>query len=192
MLVAPLLGMPLPLLPLQILWLNLATDGLPAIALAVEAPEPDVMRRPPTALSESLFGADRGRAVLLRGAVLAVLTLVPAYLLWRSGDAAWQTVLFTSVAFAELAGGFAMRSETRPLHRLGLLGNRALVAAVAVTVALQVALVTVGPVRELLGLRTLTLRHWAVVLAVALAYLAAVELDKAVRRRVRLSAPVGV
>ncbi len=183
MLLAPLLGMPVPLLPLQILWLNLATDGLPAMALAVEQGEPDVMHRPPTPLGESLFGTDRGRRILLRGAVLTVLTLVPALLLWRSGDGAWQTVLFTSIAFAELAGGFSMRSETRSLRRLGLLGNRALAGAVALTVALQVLLVTVAPVRELLGLVALSSGHWVLVVGIALAYVAAVELDKLVRHR---------
>lgn len=184
MLLAPAIGMPLPLLPLQILWLNLATDGLPAMALAVEQEEPGVMLRPPTPLRESLFGADRGRRILVRGAVLTVLTLVPAYLLWRSGDPAWQTVLFTSIAFAELAGGFAMRSETRPLWRLGVLTNRALVGAVALTVSLQVLVVTVPPVRDVLGLRSLSASHWLLAVAVALAYLVAVEVDKAVQRPV--------
>lgn len=182
MLLGPLLGMPLPLLPLQILWLNLATDGLPALALAVEDAEPDVMRRPPTALDESLLGADRGRSVLLRGGVLTLLTLVPALLLWRADDAAWQTVLFTSLAFAELAGCFAMRSEARSLRRLGLLGNRALVGAAALTVALQVLLVVVEPVRDLLGLTALAPRHWLLAVGTALVYLTAVEIDKAVHR----------
>lgn len=62
------------------------------------------MQRPPTPLGESLFGADRGRRIVLRGLVLTVLTLVPAFLLWRSGDPVWQTVLLTSIAFAKLAG----------------------------------------------------------------------------------------
>ena len=133
--------MPLPLLPLQILWINLVTDGLPALALAVEPPEPGVMRRPPTPLGESLLGADRGRRILLRGAALTVLVLVPAYLLWSSGDDAWQTVLFISIAFAELAGGFAMRSEVMSLRHLGVFTNRALVGAVGLTAALQVLLI---------------------------------------------------
>ena len=67
MVLGPLAGMPIPLLPLQILWLNLVTDGLPAMALAVEPPEPGVMQRPPTPLGESLLGSDRGRRILMRG-----------------------------------------------------------------------------------------------------------------------------
>ena len=74
MVLGPLAGMPIPLQPLQILWLNLVTDGLPAMAMAVEPPEPAVMRRPPTPLGESLLGGDRGRRILLRGAALTVLT----------------------------------------------------------------------------------------------------------------------
>jgi Ca2+-transporting ATPase len=183
MVIAPLAGMPIPLVPLQILWLNLVTDGLPAMALAVEPPEPGVMRRPPTPLGESLLGADRGLRILGRGAALTVLTLLPAYLLWNAGDDAWQTVLFTSIAFAELAGGFAMRSERVSLRRLGLFTNRALVGAVALTVALQVLLVAIPFVRDVMDLEPLDVTHWLLIIAIALAYLAAVETDKALHRR---------
>ena len=141
------------------------------------------MRRPPTPLGGSLLGTDRGRRILTRGAALAVLTLVPAYLLWDAGDDAWQTVLFTSIAFAELAGGFAMRSERVSLRDLGILTNRALVGAVALTAALQVLLVAVPFPRNLFGLQSLTAAQWLLVIAVALTYLVVVELDKALHRR---------
>ncbi|MGZ5356108.1 MAG: cation-translocating P-type ATPase [Solirubrobacterales bacterium] len=182
MVLGPLAGTPIPLLPLQILWLNLVTDGLPAMAFAVEPAEPDVMKRPPTPRGESLLGADRGRRLAARGAALTLLVGLPAYLLWNAGDDAWQTVLFTSIAFAELAGSFAMRSERFSLVRLGVLGNRALVAAVAVTVALQVLLVALPVVRDVMGLEPLEAGHWLLVTGIALAYLAAVEADKAFAR----------
>ena len=182
MVLGPLLGTPIPLLPLQILWLNLVTDGLPAMAMAVEPPEPGVMKRPPTPLGESLLGSDRGLRILMRGAALTLLVGVPAYLLWDSGDAAWQTVLFTSIAFAELAGTFAMRSERVSLLRLGPFGNRALVGAVALTIALQVALVLLPFARDVLGLTPLDASHWLLVLGIAFAYLVVVEVDKAVHR----------
>jgi Ca2+-transporting ATPase len=186
MVLGPLAGTPIPLLPLQILWLNLVTDGLPAMAMAVEPPEPGVMRRPPTPLGESLLGADRGLRILMRGAALTLLVGVPAYLLWESGDDAWQTVLFTSIAFAELAGSFAMRSERVSLWRLGPFGNRQLVAAVALTVALQVLLVVVPFARDILGLEPLGTEHWLLAVGIALGYLVVVEIDKAIhaaRRR---------
>jgi P-type Ca2+ transporter type 2C len=185
MVLAPIIGMPTALLPLQLLWLNLVTDGLPAMALAVEPPEPGVMRRPPTPRGESLLGADGGRRILVRGAVLTALTFVPAYILWQVDEAAWQTLLFTSIAFAELAGGFAMRSERTSLRRLGLLTNRPLVAAVALTVALQVLLVVTPWARDVFGLRSLEPAHWLLAVGIALTYLGAVELEKWFSRRSR-------
>jgi Ca2+-transporting ATPase len=182
MVLGPLLGTPIPLLPLQILWLNLVTDGLPAMAMAVEPPEPGVMQRPPTPLGESLLGADHGKRIVVRGAALTVLVGLPAYLLYRDGDDAWQTLLFTSIAFAELAGTFAMRSERVSLWRLGPLTNRPLVGAVALTVALQVMLVAVPFTRDLLDLQPLTAAQWLLTAAIALAYLGFVEIDKAVHR----------
>jgi Ca2+-transporting ATPase len=178
MVVAPLAGMPLPLLPLQILWLNLVTDGLPAMAFAVEPAEPGVMRRQPTPLGESLLGSDRGRRIVTRGLLLLVLTFVPVYLLWSGGDDAWQTVLFTAIAFAELAGGFAMRSERVSVFTLGFFTNRALVGAVALTVVLQVLLVVVPWTRDILDLHPLEAWHWALVVGIALTYFAAIELEK--------------
>ena len=183
MVLAPIVGMPTALLPLQLLWLNLVTDGLPAMALAVEPPEPGVMRRPPTPRGESLLGADRGRRILVRGTVLTLLTFVPAYILWQTDEAAWQTLLFTSIAFAELAGGFAMRSERTSLRRLGPFTNRPLVAAVALTIALQVLLVVTPLARDVLGLAPLEPSHWVLVVGIALAYLGAVELEKWISRR---------
>jgi Ca2+-transporting ATPase len=183
MVLAPLAGMPIPLLPLQILWLNLVTDGLPAMAMATEPPEPDVMRRRPTPLAESLFGSDRGRALVRRGVALLILTLVPTWLLWDAGDAAWQSVLFTAIALAELAGTLAMRSERVAFWRLGPLGNRPLLGAVAGTVALQVAVVVIAPVRDVLDLQPMGAEHWLLAVGIALAYFAVVELDKAMRHR---------
>jgi P-type Ca2+ transporter type 2C len=183
MVLAPLLGMPIPLVPLQILWLNLVTDGLPAMAMAVEPAEPGIMRRPPTPLGESLLGSDHGRRIARRGAALTVLMLVPTFLLWDAGDDAWQTVLFTSIAFAELAGTFGMRSERVSLRRLGPFTNRALVGAVALTVALQILLVAIPLARDLLHLQPLGADHWLLVTGLALAYLAVVEADKALHRR---------
>jgi P-type Ca2+ transporter type 2C len=155
------------------------------MALAVEPPEPGIMHRPPTPRGESLLGADRGRRILVRGAVLTVLTFVPAYILWQADDTAWQTLLFTSIAFAELAGGFAMRSERTSLRRLGPLTNRPLVGAVALTIALQVLLVVTPFARDVLGLTPLEPTHWVLAVGIALTYLGAVELEKSIGRRPR-------
>jgi Ca2+-transporting ATPase len=107
-----------------------------------------------------------------------LLTLVPAYLLWQADDEAWQTVLFTAIAFAELAGGFAMRSERVSLRRLGPFGNRALLGAVALTVALQVVLVVLPFLRDVFDLEVLAAGHWLVVIGTAIVYAATVEGEK--------------
>ena len=123
------------------------------------------------------------------GAALLVLVLIPTYVLWSVDDDAWQTILFTTIAFAELAAGFAMRSERMPLWRLGLFTNRMLVGAVAVTIVLQVLLVSVPALREIFSLEPLEAWHWLLVVGVALAYYGFVEAEKArFRRRARKAA----
>jgi Ca2+-transporting ATPase len=143
------------------------------------------MKRPPTPLGESLLGSDRGLRIVMRGAALTLLVGIPAYLLWDAGDDDWQTVLFTSIAFAELAGTFAMRSERVSLWRLGLFTNPPLIVAVAGTVALQVLVIAVPFARDVLGLEPLAAEHWLLTAAIAIAYLVVVETDKAVHRRLR-------
>jgi Ca2+-transporting ATPase len=92
-------------------------------------------------------------------------------------------VLFTSIAFAELAGSFAMRSERVSLWRLGPFTNRTLVGAVALTVVLQILIVVVPVARDIFGLERLAAEHWLLVTAIAIGYLAVVEIDKAIHRR---------
>src|SRR5579864_2957279 len=86
MLGAPLLGMPLPLLPLQILWMNLVTDGLPALALGVEPPEYDAMRRPPYPPNETIFARGMGRHVIWAGLLMGLLSIGTGYWYWRAHD----------------------------------------------------------------------------------------------------------
>lgn len=187
MVLAPLAGMPIPLLPLQILWLNLVTDGLPAVALAVEPPEPGVMRRPPTPLGESLLGSDRGRRIVMRGFADGPDARPRLPGVGRRRGRIADRPLHVD-RFAELAGGFAMRSERVSLRRLGVFSNLALVGAVALTVALQVVLVAVPFPRDLLGLQPLTAAQWLLVVGIALTYLVVVEFDKALHSRATRSA----
>jgi len=143
MMLCPLLGMPLPLLPLQILWINLLTDGLPALALGVEPAEGDAMRRPPRPPSEAVLTRNSWAYVLGVGAVLSVLCLGVALSLYRAEDASWRTALFTTLTFAQMAHVLAIRSRRETLLRRGLLTNRPLLLAVAGTVILQLAVVYV-------------------------------------------------
>ncbi len=184
MLLAPLAGMPLPLLPLQLLWLNLVTDGLPALALAVEPAESAVMRRPPHPPSESIFARGLGWHVLWVGLLMAALSLGAGFFYWRNNDPNWQTMVFTIVTFAQMAHVMAIRSERESLFRMGIASNRAMLGAVALTCSLQVALIYVPVLQDFFHTRTLPATDFALAVALSLVIFAAVEFEKwRVRRR---------
>jgi Ca2+-transporting ATPase len=178
MLIAPLVGMPLPLLPLQILWLNLVTDGLPALALGVEPAEQDVMKRPPHPPGENIFARGLGRHALWVGLLMAALCLGAGFWYWRAGDPAWQTILFTALTFCQMAHVMAIRSEKFSLFQIGLLSNRPLVGAVSLTVILQLALIYVPWLREFFNTVALPFPELALTVGLGFVVFAAVELEK--------------
>jgi Ca2+-transporting ATPase len=141
MLLAPLAGMPLPLLPLQILWVNLVTDGLPALAMSAEPAERDSMWRPPHPPNEHIFARGLGRHILWVGLLMGLVVLGVGYGYWRAGQPQWQTMMFLTITLAQMAHVLAIRSERQSLFRLGLWSNRPLLGAVILTFALQMALV---------------------------------------------------
>ncbi len=135
---APLMGLPLPLQPTQILWLNLLTDSLPGLALAVEPAEPDVMARPPIEPGEGIFARGRGWEVVWLGCFIGAVALLLQVYLLRAGTH-WQTILFTFFVVSRLAVATAHRSSRASILSLGLFSNRPLVGAVAVVVCAQLA-----------------------------------------------------
>ena len=138
---APVLGMPLPLLPLQILWINLLADGLLALALSVEPGERKIMQRRPYKPNESIFGRGVGRDIVWVGLLLGLVLLAVAYGYWSNGRASWQTMVFTTLAFSRIGLAQTMRSERDSLFSIGLLGNKPLLVAVFLTFSLQLAVV---------------------------------------------------
>src|SRR5262249_29719310 len=132
MLLAPLAGMPLPLLPLQILWINLVTDGLPGLALAVEPAERDVMKRRPYKIHESVFAEGVASQIIWVGLLIGLVSLAMGYWYWNAGRAEWQTVVFTTLTVSQMANVLALRSK-ESLFRVGPLSNKALVLVVVVT-----------------------------------------------------------
>ena len=178
MLVTPLLGMPLALIPLQILWINLVTDGLPALALGVEPPEPDIMRRPPRRPDESIFARGLGRHVVWVGVLMGCLSIAVGYWYWQANKTSWQTMLFTTLTLSQMAHVLAIRSEHISLFRAGLLSNKPLLAAVYSTVLLQFALIYLPAMQKIFHTVALRAIDLAVTLAVATALFGAVELEK--------------
>ncbi|HYL73008.1 MAG TPA: cation-translocating P-type ATPase [Bryobacteraceae bacterium] len=178
MLIAPLLGMPLPLLPLQILWMNLVTDGLPALALGVEPAETEVMQRPPYPPDESIFARGMGRHVIWVGLLMGFLSLGAGYWYWRAGDSNWQTVLFTILTLSQMAHVMAIRSERRSLFQIGLMSNKPLLGAVSLTILLQLALLYVPLLQAVFKTRALEFQDLALTLAISSIIFVAVELEK--------------
>jgi Ca2+-transporting ATPase len=182
---APFLGLPVPLLPVQILWINLVTDGLPGLALAVEPAERDVMRRPPRPVTEGIFARGLGVHVLWVGLLMAALALAVQAWFVDAGatQARWQTLVFTTLCFVQLGHVLAVRSESESLFTQGLLSNRALLGAVAIAVALQLAIIYLPAFNRLFRTEPLPLHELGLTLAAAALVFAAVEIEKSVRRR---------
>ena len=149
MLVAFLVGMPLPLLPLQILWINLMTDGLPALALGVEPAEKQIMHRPPYSPTENIFSRGLGKRIIWIGTLMGTVSLGTGYWYWQQGNANWQTVLFTILTLSQLGNALALRSESHSLWQVGWLSNPFLLAAVILTLGLQLAVIYVPFLQQL-------------------------------------------
>ena len=185
MLFGPLLGMPLPLLPLQILWMNLVTDGLPALALGVEPPEKNVMHRPPYSSSESIFGRGMVPFIVAIGVVMSLISIGIGLGAFRAGDAAWQTLLFTTLIFAQLALALEVRSEEDSIFKIGLFSNPSMVWAILSTVVLQLLVIYVPFFQAIFGTSPLNFQQLLVALLASLAVIVVVEIWKWVLRRRR-------
>ena len=182
MLVAPFLGMPLALLPLQILWMNLVTDGLPGLALGFEPPEAKVMQRPPDPPAESIFARGLGTHILWAGPLMGLIALVAGWAYWQAGDEAWQTMLFTVLTISQMFHVMAIRFERESLFRAGLLSNRLLLGAVLLTILLQFALIYAPFLQDVFGLVALDLSHVVIAFVVSSAIFWVIEGQKWVSR----------
>jgi Ca2+-transporting ATPase len=194
--VAGLAGLPLPLLPLQILWLNLVTDVFPALALAVEPPEPDVMKRPPrdprrAILSGRFLGLVGGYGAMLTGATLGAFLWAIASGEGAGEEARATTVAFMALAMTQLLHVFNARARGPVLGPRTLFANRWIWGAVALTVALQLLAVYLDPLASVLGTVPLGPGEWGVVLAAAALPLAAGQGWKALSARSGVSPPRG-
>ncbi|MDR7570867.1 MAG: cation-translocating P-type ATPase, partial [Armatimonadota bacterium] len=187
MLAAGIAGLPFPLYPLQILWINLITDGLPALALALEPPEEDVMDRPPRRRDEPVLDRASGWAVIWVGLLTGLLTLGIGTGYLRAADPRWQTVVFVGLAFAQFGGVYALRTH-RSAWRTAL-QNRALAGAVALGIVLQLGVVYLPPLQGVFRTLPLDPAALGVTFLLGMVALGAVELEKAVRRVRRPTAP---
>ena len=183
MLLAPFLGMPLALLPLQILWINLVTDGLPGLALGVEKAERNTMARPPYPPNENIFARGIGRDILFIGFLMGILSLGVGYWYWRMDQPTWQTMVFTTLVFSEMGYVLVIRSNRDSLFSIGIFSNRALIGAVILTVLLQVAVVYVPFLQTTFKTMALPLRDLGIAALLSTSLFFVVELQKWLIRR---------
>ncbi len=187
MLLGPFLGMPLPLLSVQILWMNLVTDSLPALALGVEPAEKDVMRRPPRAPGAPLIDRGMGAQIVWVGLIMAAVSLLAGFYHWdRGAPESWhtaQTMIFTVMVLSQMGIALAVRSDTESLWARGLWTNVPLCLAVGVTVLLQVAAVYAPVLRQFFRTVPLSGAELLFSFAVASVPMALLEFEKWVRRR---------
>lgn len=184
MVLAPVLGMPLPLLPIQILWINLMSDGLPALALSVEPAEEDTMQRPPHAADEPIFSRSMSWDIIWIGLLTGLISLGVGYSLWSiSPTTHWQTVLFTTLTFSETIIALAVRSERRSLFQIGLFSNRPLFGAVILTLGLHLAILYIPFLQTLFQTNALTLGELALSLGLSTIVFGAIEGQKWLRWR---------
>jgi len=179
---APFLGLPIPLLPIHILWINLVTDGLPALALSMEPEEGDVMRRPPRKPQESLFAGGLGIHAIWVGLLMGGVTLSLQAWAIHVGDAHWQTMVFTVLCLTQLGHVLAIRSEKESLFTQGIFTNKALLATVIGTVILQLATIYIPLLNPIFKTQPLSAGELALVLVLSSIVFFAVEIEKFLRR----------
>ncbi len=175
---APFLGLPIPLLPIHILWINLVTDGLPALALTTEPAEKNIMKRPPRPTKESLFSHGMWQHMIWVGLLMAALTLLCQAWAYHSGSSHWQTMAFTVLTLSQLAHVMAIRSERASLLSLGILSNRYLALAVCATFMLQMATIYVPAFNTVFKTQPLSLNELMICIGLSSIILIAVEFEK--------------
>ncbi|HEX9021352.1 MAG TPA: cation-translocating P-type ATPase [Nitrospirota bacterium] len=179
---APFLGLPVPLAPIQILWINLLTDGLPALALSVEPEEGNVMQRPPRPPDESVFAHGLGVHAIWVGLLMAAVTLSLQAWSIRAGDAHWQTMVFTVLCFLQLGHVLAIRSERQSLFAQGVSSNKLLLASVVITLCLQFLTVYVPALNPVFRTQPLSVAELLTVLVLSTVVFIGVEIEKRIKR----------
>ena len=175
---APFLGLPIPLLPIHILWINLVTDGLPGLALAVEPAERGIMQRPPRHPQESIFAHGMWQHILWVGLLMGGVSLSAQAWGYFTGSPHWQSMVFTVLSLSQMGYVLAIRSEHESLFSQGLLSNKPLLAAVLLTLALQLAVLYLPVLQNVFKTSALNSRELAICFGLSSIVFWGVEIEK--------------
>lgn len=180
---APFFGMPIPLLPVHILWINLMTDALPALALSAEPAEGDVMKRPPRPPSESIFARGLGLYSLWIGLLMAAVTIFTQSWYIRASGSHWQTMVFNVLCLSQFGNALAVRSERESLFKIGLLSNKPMLGAIFAGLVFQAATIYLPLLNPVFKTKPLSIYELSVTIALSSIVFFAAEAEKWWRRR---------
>ena len=182
MLIAPFLGKPLPLLPLQLLWLNLLTDGLLGLGMGVENPEADTMKRAPYSPKEGVFSRGAGVQTIWVGGLIGALALGLGSWFYFTGRPEWQTMIFTSLAFIQVFQALASRSNKDSLFKMGLLSNPLLAGMAALVVVLQLMVLYIPALAQFFEVIPLSGCDLSIAASTGVIVLVVMELEKKLKK----------
>ena len=182
MLLAPFLGKPIPLLPLQLLWLNLLTDGLLGLGMGVERAESDTMNRPPYSPKEGIFSRGAGAQVVWVGVLIGALALALGSWYYFTGREEWQTMVFSFLAFAQVFQALASRSSRDSFFKLGLAGNPLLAGMALLVLVLQLLVIYIPPLSAFFSVEPLSAVDLLIALGTAALVFVAIEAEKIMRK----------
>jgi Ca2+-transporting ATPase len=182
---APFLGLPLPFLPIHILWINLVTDGLPGLALALEPGEKGIMERPPRPPQENIFAHGMWQDIVWVGLLMGSVALLAQGWAYHTGSTHWQTMVFTVLTLSQLGNVLAMRSEKESLFQQGVWSNPKLFGVVLFTFALQMATIYIPFLNQIFKTTPLSLNELVFCLVLSTVVFVAVEIKKWIIRRRR-------
>jgi Ca2+-transporting ATPase len=185
MLLAPIFGLPLPLTALQILWINLVTDGFPGLALSTEPTEQDTMERPPIDPAARILSGGLGWHIILVGLLMGLVSLGIGIWAWSNDNPAWTTMVFTTLTLSQMGHVLAIRSDYRSLFEQGLFSNKPMLAAVMTTFGLQMLITYWKPMNEIFETIPLSPQELAISLSLSMVVFLAVEVEKSFKRRKR-------
>jgi len=180
---APFLGLPIPLLPIHILWINLVTDGLPGLALSAEKEERGIMQRPPRPPNESIFAHGMWQHILWVGLLMGAASLFTQAWAIHTGNGHWQTMVFTVLTLSQLGHVMAIRAERESLFTQGLWSNRPLITTLMFTFVLQMATIYVPWLNPIFKTQPLSAGELAFCLVMSSVVFVGVEAEKWMIRR---------
>ncbi|HNR14106.1 MAG TPA: cation-translocating P-type ATPase [Thermodesulfobacteriota bacterium] len=179
---APFLGLPIPLLPIHILWINLVTDGVPGLALAAEPGEKNIMSRPPRDPKESIFAKGLGIHIVWVGLLMGAVSIITQAWFIDKSQTRWQTMVFTVLCLNQLGHVLAIRSERESFFKQGPLSNKPLFGAVLLTFALQMVTIYVPFLNPIFKTEPLAAGELVVTMMLSTVVFLAVEVEKSIKR----------